>query len=145
MQLTDKKKMHNNNFPYSRREHTHFSLPLALRSNPFRGLFADSLFNNKKNSPVATMLSATKIQAGLTLHNCFTIKIPAVKRQTFNFRGQVQYIMERTAYRTSGLYLQHACTTPASQHFQDLLLHKNTNDYCMHKEFYLQCCMCCLN
>lgn len=144
MQLTDKKKMHNNNFPDSRREHAHFTLPLALRSNPFRGLFPGSLFNNNnnKNSPVATMLSATKIQAGRTLHNCFTIKIPTVKRQTFHFRGQVQQITERTAWSIPGLY----CGTLAPlQHFQDLLLHKNTNNYCMHEAFYLQRCMCCPN
>lgn len=45
--------------------------------------------------------------------------------------------MERTVYSISGSYLQHACTTPARQYFQDLQLHKNTNNYHMHEEFYL--------
>lgn len=94
MQLTDKKKIPNNNFPDSRREHTHFTFPLG--PNPFRGFFPASSFNKKNNAPVTSMLSATKIQTGLTLHNWFTTKIPIVKRQTFHFGRQVQHIMERT-------------------------------------------------
>lgn len=94
MQLTDKKKIPNNKLPrFKKRTH---SLHISTWTKSFQRFFPSQLFNKKNNPPVTSMLSATKIQTGLTLHNWFTTKIPIVKRQTFHFGGQVQHIMART-------------------------------------------------
>lgn len=64
----DEKKIPNNNFPHSRGEYTshfHWHLDQILPE-----VFSQTVhLTTKRNSPVMTMGSATRIQTGLTLPN----------------------------------------------------------------------------